>query len=80
MSDHTSTSRRRFLKQSASAFGAVGLSSMQLSAAAEEVDRSISVKSPSKVRQTEVLFDSSQYTAFPHVIKLEGKELLMALT
>lgn len=77
MSDQTSTSRRRFLRQSASAFGAVALSSMELSAAAEEVDRSILVKSP-KVRQTEVLFDPSQYTAFPHVIKLEGKELLMA--
>jgi hypothetical protein len=75
-----STSRRRFLKHSASAaIGVFGLASIhQRSAGAADVDRSISVKSPSEVRQTDVLFDPSQYTAFPHVLKLEGDELLMA--
>ena len=75
-----STSRRRFLKHSASAAISVcGLASIhQRSAGAADVDRSISVQSPSDVRQTDVLFDPSQYTAFPHVLKLEGAEFLMA--
>ena len=74
------TSRRRSLKHSAStAIGVFGLASIhQRPASAAEVDRSISVQSPPAVRQTDVLFDPSQYTAFPHVLKLEGHELLMA--
>ncbi len=74
------TSRRQFLKHSAStAIGTFAFSSIdQRSAHAAEVDRSISVKSPAGVRQTDILFDPTQYTAFPHVLKLEGDELLMA--
>ena len=30
------------------------------------------------VEQTDILFDPTQYTAFPHVIRLDGDELLMA--
>ena len=74
------TSRRRFLKRSASAaigvFGSVAIH--QRCTGAADLDRSISVQSPSGVRQSDVLFDPSQYTAFPHVVKLEGNELLMA--
>ncbi len=47
-------------------------------ASATEVDRSITVETPLAVRQIDVLFDSSTYTAFPHVVRLDGDELLMA--
>jgi len=30
-----------------------------------------------KARQTDILFDRATYTAFPHVVRLEGEELLM---
>ena len=74
------TSRRRFLRQSAIATSAAtftgGILGQQASAA--EVDRSITVKKPPKVRQIDVLFDSANYTAFPHVVRLDGDELLVA--
>ena len=81
MSEQT-TSRRQFLKQSAIATSAAALvgSSLDEQAAAQatKVDRSIMVKKPPKVRQIDVLFDSANYTAFPHVVRLDGDELLMA--
>ena len=75
-----SNSRRQFLKHSThAAIGVLATASIQpQSAMAADVDRSISVKSPANVRQIDVLFDPLQYTAFPHVVKLEGDELLMA--
>jgi len=72
--------RRKFLGQlgiATSASTLVGCLSPNI-AAAEPVDRSITVKVPPGVRQTNILFDRANYTAFPHVIRLEGKELLMA--
>ena len=51
---------------------------MQAAAQAAKVDRSITVKKPPKVRQIDVLFDAANYTAFPHVVQLDGDELLMA--
>ena len=81
MKDQQDGSRRRFLEHSAKvATGALGFASIHRpqSVNAAEVDRSISVKTPTGVRQTSVLFDPRQYTAFPHVVKLEGQELLMA--
>ena len=47
-------------------------------ASAAEVDRSIAVKTPLAVHQVDVLFDSTTYTAFPHVVRLDGDELLIA--
>ena len=47
-------------------------------ASAAEVDRSITVNTPLAVHQVDVLFDSTIYTAFPHVVRLDGDELLMA--
>ena len=81
MKDQQAGSRRRFLEHSAkAATGVLGFASIHRpqSVNAAEVDRSISVKTPTGVRQTSVLFDPRQYTAFPHVVKLEGQELLMA--
>ena len=76
------TSRRQFLRQSAIATSAAALIrrslGQQKSATAAQVDRSITVKTPSTVRQIDVLFDSASYTAFPHVVRLDGDELLMA--
>lgn len=77
------TSRRDFLRQSTIATSAATLFGSSLlcpldSAQAAGVDRSINVETPSDVRQLEVLFDSAQYTAFPHVVRLDGDELLMA--
>jgi hypothetical protein len=46
---------------------------------ASAVDRSIVVKTPEGVRQRDVLFDPTAYSAFPHVVRLEGNELLVAL-
>lgn len=73
--------RRRFLQRSAgAAFAGLGVATAlrQHAAVAADVDRSIVVKTPPGVLQTDVLFDPAQYTAFPHVLKLEGDELLMA--
>ena len=76
------TSRRRFLKQSAittSAATLIGGSLGQPAAVmAAKVDRSITVKKPPAVRQVNVLFDAENYLAFPHVVRLDGDELLMA--
>jgi len=76
------TTRRQFLKQSAVATSASALACCaageRASAQANEVDRSITAKPPSGVRQIDVLFDAATYTAFPHVVRLEGDELLMA--
>ncbi len=76
------TSRRQFLRQSATATSAaavvLNLHNEQASAKVAEVDRSITVKTPPSVRQIDVLFDSENYIAFPHVERLDGDELLMA--
>ena len=76
------TTRRQFLKQSAVAASASALACCsageRASAQANQVDRSITVKSPTGVRQIDVLFDAATYTAFPHVVRLDGHELLMA--
>ena len=72
------TTRRRFLKSSGLA-AAAGIAWRQdVTAGANEIDRSIVVKAPPNVRQTDVLFEASTYSAFPHVIRLDGAELLMA--
>jgi hypothetical protein len=82
MMSEQATSRRQFLRQSAIATSAVALVGRSLdeqaSAHAAEVDRSITVQKPPAVRQIDVLFDSANYTAFPHVVRLDGDELLMA--
>ena len=82
MMSEQATSRRQFLRQSAIATSAVSLVGRSLdeqaSAHAAEVDRSITVQKPPAVRQIDVLFDSANYTAFPHVVRLDGDELLMA--
>lgn len=74
--------RRQFLKQSAlipSAAALAQLACFEKSAFAHEaLDRPIVVKSPANVRQTEILFDPACYTAFPHVVRLTSKELLIA--
>ncbi|HIM30469.1 MAG TPA: exo-alpha-sialidase, partial [Planctomycetes bacterium] len=76
------TSRRQFLRQSAIATSAatyIGSSlGQQAAVMAAEVDRSITVRTPPAVRQIDVLFDAANYTAFPHVVRLDGDELLMA--
>ena len=76
------TSRRQFLRQSAIAASAgalvCGSVDERTAASAAEVDRSITVKTPPAVRQVDVLFDAASYTAFPHVVRLDGDELLMA--
>ncbi|MBC8874886.1 MAG: exo-alpha-sialidase [Planctomycetes bacterium] len=76
------TSRRQFLRQSAIATSAAALVcsplDKQASVKAAEVDRSITVKTAPGVRQVDVLFDPANYTAFPHVVRLDGDELLMA--
>ena len=82
MMQEQATTRRQFLRQSvfATSVGALLGSSLhqRASVKAAEVDRSITVKTPPVVRQIDVLFDSANYTAFPHVIRLDGDELLMA--
>jgi len=76
------TSRRQFLRQSAIASTAatfIGSSSgLAATVMAAKVDRCITVKTPPGVRQIEVLFDAASYTAFPHIVRLDGDELLMA--
>ena len=74
------TKRRQFLKQSAVTTTAlVGWSASQPHLVkSKEVDRKISIKSPPAIRQLDVLFEKEAYTAFPHVIRLDGDELLMA--
>ncbi|MAV38815.1 MAG: hypothetical protein CMJ59_25535 [Planctomycetaceae bacterium] len=75
------TSRRQFLKQStlAASTGVLAWTrNVESTASGAEVDRSITVKTPPHVRQTDVWFDPATYTAFPHVIRLDGDELLMA--
>ena len=76
------SSRRQFLRQSAFAASAgaivCGSSHERMAASAAEVDRSIAVKTPPAIRQVDVLFDPAAYTAFPHVVRLDGDELLMA--
>ncbi len=74
------TKRRRFLKQSAVTTTALvcwSASEPHL-AKSKEVDRTISIKSPPSIRQMDVFFENESYTAFPHVIRLDGDELLMA--
>ena len=71
------TSRRCFLERVSCAAVAFGLESSRPQFAAE-VDRSISVQVPGGVRQSDLVFDKTQYTAFPHVLQLDGDELLMA--
>lgn len=77
-----STSRRQFLRQSAIATSAATFISSSLghqaAVMAAKVDRSITVKTPPAVRQIDVLFDAANYSAFPHVVRLDGDELLMA--
>jgi len=74
--------RRRFLSKAATATSAAALAGGAIHrttpASAAEVDRSITVKTPPAVRQIDVLFDPANYTAFPHVVRLDGDELLMA--
>ena len=76
------TTRRQFLRQSAVATSASALACVsageRASVQANEVDRSITVKHPTGVRQIDVLFDAATYTAFPHVVRLDRDELLMA--
>jgi hypothetical protein len=76
------TTRRHFLRQSAIAVSAgafvCGSQDERIGADAAEVDRSITVKTPPAVQQVDVLFDSATYTAFPHVVRLDADELLMA--
>ncbi|HLA84579.1 MAG: hypothetical protein A2V98_20375 [Planctomycetes bacterium RBG_16_64_12] len=72
------TTRRQFLKQSAVATSASALAGRLAGAQANEVDRSITVKPPTGVRQVDVLYDAAAYSAFPHVVRLNGHELLMA--
>ena len=75
------TSRRQFLSHSAIATPAaalVGLSRHKSAAAeAAKGSPSITVKTPPDVRQVDVLFDPATYTAFPHVVRLDGDELLL---
>ena len=49
-------------------------------AAKSKIDRAdlSGVRRPPDVQQTDILFDRSSYTAFPHVERLEGDELLIA--
>ncbi|MEO1994142.1 MAG: sialidase family protein [Planctomycetaceae bacterium] len=81
MSEQT-TSRRSFLRGTAIATSAGIMAGQMLSSRSDaktaDVDRSINVKTPPGIRQSDVVFDRSQYTAFPHVIRLDGDELLMA--
>ena len=77
------TTRRQFVKQSviAATVPAIVYGSLNEpgSVQAKEVDRSIRVQTPPAVRQIDVLFDPANYAAFPHVVRLDGDELLMAL-
>ena len=74
--------RCQFVRQSAVATAVAALVYCSLSelafAQAKEVDRSIRIQAPPAVRQIDVLFDPVNYTAFPHVVRLDGDELLMA--
>ena len=82
MNSDQQMSRHQFLRQSttaASAAVAVCISNNQRAVAQHtEVDRSVIVRSPSLVRQADIVFDSKAYTAFPHVARLDGDELFMA--
>lgn len=79
---HQHTTRRQFLQRSAVAASASAIGCLTLNTAAvanaEAVDRTISVQVPPGVRQIDVLYDPTAYTAFPHVVRLDGDELLMA--
>ena len=74
--------RRQFLVQSAAATLAAALfcGSFDRRAVvqASDVDRSITVESPSGIRQIDLFFDSASYSAFPHVVRLDDDELFMA--
>ncbi|MBC8354365.1 MAG: exo-alpha-sialidase [Planctomycetes bacterium] len=82
MMPHERTTRRQFLQQSAVAPSVAALAGVLYTGQApvygKEVDRSITVRTPPDVRQIDVLFDPANYTAFPHVVRLDGDELLMA--
>ena len=82
MNSDQQMSRHQFLRQSttaASAAVAVCISNNQRAVAQHaEVDRSVIVRSPLLVRQADLVFDAKAYTAFPHVVRLDGDELLMA--
>lgn len=74
--------RERFIGQSALlalwiAF-AQSIPFQSIAAAAEPPSQAISVKTPENVRQTDILYERGVYTAFPHVVRLGGKELLIA--
>ena len=79
--------RRQFLKRSmvfpVAAAAIAGLSRAEtafFASASEEEKRLIlgPVQTPPGVRQTDILFDPASYTAFPHVARLDGDELLIA--
>ena len=80
-----SATRRQFLKRSM-VFVPVAASIEGLShtetvfGGGEEEERLIlgPVQTPVGVRQTDILFDPTSYTAFPHVVRLDGDELLIA--
>jgi len=74
--------RRQFLNQSAGIPAAAALAQLSwctfAAQGSEKPDRSIRAESPTNVRQTDILFDHAFYTAFPHVVRLQGDELLIA--
>ena len=44
----------------------------------ERPGNAISVRTPENVQQTDILYDAASYTAFPHVVRLNDGELLIA--
>lgn len=78
------STRRRFMKRAALlpttvTIFANGSWNKVARAAESKIDRAHlgGVRRPSGVRQTDILFDRSSYTAFPHIERLEGDEILI---
>ena len=74
------STRRRFMKRAALlpttvTIFANGSWNKVARAAESKIDRAHlgGVRRPSGVRQTDILFDRSSYTAFPHIERLEGE-------
>ena len=61
----------------ASFFGGLFCCTDRACAQLTEDDLSLHVQRPDGIRQTDILFDPNKYTAFPHVVRLEGDELLL---
>ena len=80
MSQHPT--RRQFLQQAAAipaASAVAQLAGLRNTAAAEEPsERKLDLQAPQNVRQTDILYDPAMYTAFPHVVRLNKDELLIA--